>query len=106
LSGYKRQSWGIEVKCGHLLRSIFPHRRDQPTGYSNPDFDKLIEEEQRTGDPKKRVAVLQQAGRIIMEDAPIVPLYTLAEIYGVARNIIWKGNPNNEIIVSDMKIKA
>ncbi len=41
-----------------------------------------------------------------MEDAPIVPLYTLAEIYGVARNIIWKGNPNNEIIVSDMKIKA
>ena len=76
------------------------------TGYSNPEFDKLVEEEQRTGDPKKRVAVLQQAGRIIMEDAPIVPLYTLAEIYGVARNIIWKGNPNNEIIVSDMKVKA
>ena len=76
------------------------------TGYSNPEFDKLVEEEQRTGDPKKRVAVLQQAGRIIIEDAPIVPLYTLAEIYGVARNIVWKGNPNNEIIVSDMKIKA
>jgi peptide/nickel transport system substrate-binding protein len=76
------------------------------TGYSNPDLDKLIEEEQRTGDQKKRVAVLQQAGRIIMEDAPIVPLYTLAEIYGVARNIIWKGNPNNEIIVADMKIKG
>jgi hypothetical protein len=49
---------------------------------------------------------LQQAGRIIMEDAPIVPLYTLAEIYGVARNIIWKGNPNNEIIVANMKIKG
>ena len=76
------------------------------TGYSNPELDKLIEEEQRTGDPKKRVAVLQQAGRIIMEDAPIVPLYTLAEIYGVARNIIWKGNPNNEIIVADMKIRS
>jgi peptide/nickel transport system substrate-binding protein len=76
------------------------------TGYSNPEFDKLIEEEQRTGDHKKRVAVLQQAGRFIMEDAPVVPLYTLAEIYGVARNIIWKGNPNNEIIVADMKIKG
>ena len=76
------------------------------TGYSNPELDKLIEEEQRTGDHKKRVAVLQQAGRIIMEDAPVVPLYTLAEIYGVARNIIWKGNPNNEIIVADMKIKG
>jgi peptide/nickel transport system substrate-binding protein len=76
------------------------------TGYSNPELDKLVEEEQRTADPKKRLAALQQAGRIIMEDAPIVPLYTLAEIYGVARNILWKGNPNNEIIVSDMKIKG
>jgi peptide/nickel transport system substrate-binding protein len=76
------------------------------TGYSNPDFDKLIEEEQRTADPKKRLAALQQAGRIVMEDAPIVPLYTLAEIYGVARNVVWQGNPNNEIIVSDMKIKG
>jgi peptide/nickel transport system substrate-binding protein len=75
-------------------------------GYSNPEFDKMVEEEQRTGDPKKRLAALQQAGRIIMEDAPIVPLYTLAEIYGVARNVVWKGNPNNEIIVSDMKIKG
>jgi peptide/nickel transport system substrate-binding protein len=75
-------------------------------GYSNPDFDKLIEEEQQTGDHKKRVAVLQQAGRILMEDAPVVPLYTLAEIYGLAKNIIWKGNPNNEILVGDMRIKG
>ena len=75
------------------------------TGYSNPELDKLIEEEQQTGDHKKRIAVLQQAGRIVMEDAPVVPLYTLAEIYGLARNIIWQGNPNNEIIVADMKIR-
>jgi ABC-type oligopeptide transport system substrate-binding subunit len=68
--------------------------------------DKLIEEEQQTGDHKKRIAVLQQAGRILMEEAAFVPLYTLAEIYGLARNIVWKGNPNNEIIVADMKIKA
>jgi peptide/nickel transport system substrate-binding protein len=76
------------------------------TNYSNPELDKLIEQEQQTGDHKKRVAVLQQAGRIIMEDAPVVPLYTLAEIYGLARNIIWQGNPNNEIVVADMKIKG
>ena len=75
------------------------------TGYSNAELDKLIEEEQQTGDHKKRVAVLQQAGRIVMEDVPVVPLYTLAEIYGLARNIIWQGNPNNEIIVADMKIR-
>jgi peptide/nickel transport system substrate-binding protein len=74
------------------------------TGYSNAQFDKLIEEQQQTGNHKKRVGLLQEAGRMLMDDAAFVPLYTLYEIYGLARNIIWSGNPNNEIIVSDMKI--
>jgi peptide/nickel transport system substrate-binding protein len=72
--------------------------------YKNPEFDKLIDEEQRTGDPKKRVAILHQAGRILMEDVPFVPLYTLAEIYGVARNVAWKPRPDEKIIAHDMKI--
>ena len=66
--------------------------------YKNPEFDKLIDEEQKTGDPKKRIALLQQAGRILMEDVPFVPLYTLAEIYGVARNVIWKARPDEKVL--------
>jgi peptide/nickel transport system substrate-binding protein len=75
-------------------------------GYSNPEVDKLIEEQQRTPDQKKRVAILQQAGRLIMEDAPFVPLYTLAEIYGVARNVIWNGTPDNRILAAEMRIRG
>jgi peptide/nickel transport system substrate-binding protein len=73
--------------------------------YKNPEFDKLIDEEQKTGDPKKRLALLQQAGRILMEDAPFVPLYTLAEIYGVAREIIWKARPDEKVLAYEMKIR-
>ena len=73
--------------------------------YKNPEFDKLVDEEQKTGDPKKRVAILQQAGRMLMEDAALVPLYTLAEIYGVARNVVWKARPDERIMASEMKIK-
>ena len=73
--------------------------------YKNPEFDKLIDEEQRTGDPKKRVAILQQAGRILMEDVPFVPLYTLAELYGAARNVVWKARPDEKIIANEMKIR-
>ena len=75
-------------------------------GYSNPEVDKLIEEQQRTADPKKRVTILQQAGRLLMDDAPFVPLYTLSEIYGVARNVIWKGTPDNRILAVEMKIRG
>jgi peptide/nickel transport system substrate-binding protein len=73
--------------------------------YKNPEFDKLIDVEQTTGDQKKRVELLQQAGRILMEDAPLVPLYTLAEIYGVARNVVWKARPDERVLSVEMKIK-
>jgi peptide/nickel transport system substrate-binding protein len=75
------------------------------TNYSNPELDKIIIEQQKTADPKKRIALLQQAGKIIMEEAPMVPLYNLADIYGSARNLIWKKRPDEKVLAWDMKIK-
>jgi peptide/nickel transport system substrate-binding protein len=75
------------------------------TNYSNPELDKIIEEQQRTPDSKKRIALLQQAGKIIMEEAPMVPLYNLADIYGTARNLVWKKRPDEKVLAWDMKIK-
>jgi ABC-type transport system substrate-binding protein len=72
--------------------------------YSNPDFDKLVSQQQQIADTKKRVALLQQAGRILMEDVPFVPLYNLADIYGAAKNLIWKKRPDERILGWDMRI--
>jgi peptide/nickel transport system substrate-binding protein len=72
--------------------------------YSNPEFDKLILEQQKTDNNKKRIALLQQAGKILMEDVPFVPLYNLADIYGVAKNVVWKKRPDEKILGWDMKI--
>ena len=72
--------------------------------YSNPAFDKLIEAEQQTADNKKRIAILQQAGKILMDDAPFVPLYNLAAIYGSAKNLQWKMRPDEKVMGWDMKI--
>ncbi len=73
--------------------------------YKNPEFDKLIDAEQVTGDGKKRLDLLRQAGRILMDDAPFVPLYTLAEIYGVAQNVLWTAKPGERVLAHDMKIR-
>jgi len=75
------------------------------TNYSNPELDKIIEEQQKTSDQKRRVALLQQAGKTIMEEAAFIPLYNLADIYGVARNLIWKMRPDEKVLGWDMKIK-
>jgi peptide/nickel transport system substrate-binding protein len=75
------------------------------SNYSNPELDKLIEEQQKTPDFKKRTAILQQAGRIIMEEAPFVPLYNLADIYGTAKNVDWKIRPDEKVLAWDMKTR-
>jgi peptide/nickel transport system substrate-binding protein len=74
--------------------------------YSNPEFDALIEKEQAMSDHKERVKVLQQAGRVLMEDVPFIPLYNLADNYGVSRDIIWKPRPDEKIHVYGMKIRS
>ena len=74
--------------------------------YSNPEFDKLIVEQQKIPDTKKRIAILQQAGKILMEDVPFVPLYNLADIYGAARNLQWKKRPDERILGWDMSIRS
>ena len=73
--------------------------------YKNEEFDRLMDQQQKTGDMKKRIALMQQAGRILMDDAPMVPLYTLAEIYGVANNVEWKATPGERILAAEMKIR-
>jgi peptide/nickel transport system substrate-binding protein len=78
--------------------------RTKRCNYSNPAFDKIIDEEQMTADPKRRIALLQQAGKILMEDVPYVPLYNLATIYGAARNLAWKMRPDEKVLTWDMRI--
>lgn len=41
-----------------------------------------------------------------MEDEPFAALYTLAELDGVQRNVIWKGSPDGKILASEMKIRG
>ena len=72
--------------------------------YSNAELDKLIDEEQKIPDIKKRIVLLQQAGKILMEDAPFVPLYNLASIYAAAKNLSWKMRPDEKVLGWDMKI--
>jgi peptide/nickel transport system substrate-binding protein len=44
-------------------------------GYSNPKFDRLLQQALRTVDDAKREAILQQASAVVMDDHGLVPLY-------------------------------
>jgi ABC-type transport system substrate-binding protein len=96
---------GSLIDADTLYDQYFRTGSSKRAAYSNPEFDKLIEEEQKTYDRKKRAAILRQAGKILMEDVPFVPLFNLADLYGIARNIVWKAPPDEKILTANMKIR-
>jgi oligopeptide transport system substrate-binding protein len=42
----------------------------QARGYCNPEFDKLVDQADREPDPDKRLALYQEAGRMLVDDVP------------------------------------
>jgi oligopeptide transport system substrate-binding protein len=57
-------------------------------GYSNPAYDKLVKEAAVTVDPEKRADLLEQAERQLMQDLPMVPLYTYVRKEMIKPNVV------------------
>jgi oligopeptide transport system substrate-binding protein len=53
------------------------------TGWSNPDYDRLIAAARSETDEAKRFELFHQAERILMEAMPIIPIY-----YYVDKNML------------------
>ena len=51
--------------------------------YSNPAYDALLERSEREPDPGKRMAVLKQAERMMVEDAGVAPIY-----FYISKNLV------------------
>ncbi|VYU08465.1 peptide ABC transporter substrate-binding protein [Clostridium tertium] len=49
-------------------------------GYSNPEYDALVNQAKAEGDQAKRWELMRQAEDILMEDMPIIPLYYYTKV--------------------------
>lgn len=45
------------------------------TGWSNAEYDKLIQDAAAETDPQKRLDIFERAERILMDEQPIIPIY-------------------------------
>ena len=68
------------------------------TGWSNAEYDKLIEAAYAEGDPEKHQEIMIEAEKLLMEEMPIGPIYfrvrdyiTSAKFSGVIRNAFQDG---------------
>ncbi len=59
--------------------------------YCNPKMDALMEEGLRTVDDKKRLALFQEAVKIVVDDAVLVPVHHQVTTWAAKRNIDYTG---------------
>jgi oligopeptide transport system substrate-binding protein len=68
-------------------------------GYSNKDYDSLMAQAANTPDNAKRLELFQKAEGIMIEEAPIIPLYFRPQVY--VRSPIVRGWTTNVVAFHD-----
>jgi oligopeptide transport system substrate-binding protein len=73
--------------------------------FSNPEYDRLMDEASVTGDADRRAALLEQAEGILLEEMPVIPIY-----FYVSKNLVspkvtgWRDNPLNAVYVRNLSL--
>ncbi len=71
-----RAGWyGDYVDPNTFLDMFVTGGGNNETGWSNAAYDRLIAEAARETDPDRRMAVLREAERLLLDDVPIMPIY-------------------------------
>ena len=91
-----RASWiGDYVDPNTFLDMFITESGNNRTGWSNDEYDDLITLASQTSDQVQRYAYFQRAEEILMDEAPIVPIYTYTrnflispDVQGWNRNIL------------------
>jgi oligopeptide transport system substrate-binding protein len=79
-----RSSWiGDYVDPDTFLNMWLTNGGNNETGWSNPEYDRLIDEASRTADPKQRLEVFQKAEAILMDELPILPIYFYTSTHAI-----------------------
>ena len=74
--------------------------------FSNPDYDRLMDEASVTNDPGKRAQLLQQAEQVLLREMPMVPLF-----FYVSKNLVstrvkgWEDNLLNITYVKNLSLE-
>jgi len=77
-----------------------------PSGYNNPDFDKLLGQAKATVDPAARLKLLEAAERLVSRDMPVISMYYDVRPYLVSTKLDgYHQNPLDVHPTQDMAFK-
>ena len=89
-----RASWiGDYLDPNTFLDMFVTAGGNNRTGWSNPRYDKMITAAANTTDQKRRYSLFQKAERILMNEVPVIPIYTYTRTYLVSPDVKgWYSN--------------
>jgi oligopeptide transport system substrate-binding protein len=89
----------------YLFLSQTSTKQQNYSRFSNPEYDRLMDEASLTADAGKRAALLEQAERILLEEMPVIPVY-----FYVSKNLVstkvkgWQDNPLDAEYVRNLSL--
>jgi peptide/nickel transport system substrate-binding protein len=94
--------------AGGFLRDCVRSRREGGAtgvfnpGYVNPEVDRLVDASHSVFISTSRLALLEEAIRIVTSEAPLVPLYHQPDSWAVAEKLAWRPRVDGRLIASEM----
>ncbi|TCR86019.1 ABC transporter substrate-binding protein [Rhizobium sp. BK376] len=70
--------------------------------YSNPAYDKLVDDARSTLNNDQRLQDYEKAYGILKDDVPGLGLYQVDAVYGASKHLKWQPSPNEAMFVMDM----
>jgi oligopeptide transport system substrate-binding protein len=89
----------------YLFLSQTSTKQQNYARFSNPEYDRLMDEASVTGDAARRADLLEQAEGILLEEMPVIPIY-----FYVSKNLVspkvtgWRDNPINAVYVRNLSL--
>ena len=89
-----RASWiGDYVDPSSFLDCFITNGGNNRTGWGSPEFDALVEQARRTNDVPARLELFQRAERVLLDAAPIIPIYYYTRSYLKSPRVLnWRPN--------------
>jgi oligopeptide transport system substrate-binding protein len=70
-----------------FLDTLRPNRGNNKTGWENKEYDRLVELANKTGDQTKRYEYLNEAEKILIDEMPVIPIYTYVRQYQLSSDV-------------------
>lgn len=76
--GFSRGAWSADYMDPFTFLSLFYTGGDSGSGWTHPKYTAMLDEANRTLDPKKRYEMLAQAEKFLIDAQPMIPIDTAA----------------------------